>query len=83
MSSPFDHLRTHELCLGRALNDLSPEELRELEQLNGTTEQDIDEFDIAVSAMHLAFLGEVDEPLPNELRARIEQSASQTLGRPD
>jgi hypothetical protein len=72
-----DEERLKELLADRATQGSTPEELNELnELLKIYPESDQHDFDLAAAALNLADM-EIDEPLPDELRARVLASAFQ------
>lgn len=75
MMSSTDHTRFEELDAGRVLGDLSPEELREWEELQGeegTTPEP--ELDLAAAAVAALYAGDRDEALPAGLADRLRQT---------
>lgn len=68
--------RFDELRAGRAMGDLSHEEMAELEKLAaGTDLHDDLEFDLLAAAIEVEALRDSAEPLPASLRARLEKHA--------
>ncbi len=76
MSLAESHPRYEELGAGRAMGDLSLEEDRELELLGEEFGREVDiDFEILATALDLASLRGLTEPMPAALMARLEKQA--------
>jgi hypothetical protein len=74
--------RAEELLAFRAVEGLADTEDRELSTLlSDIPELDDDGFELAAAACHLALIGP-EEPLPEELRRRLERQAAAFRSQP-
>ena len=63
--------RLDELLADRAAQGLSPHEAAELDTLLRASSGDDDSLDLAAAAMHLAFLGDKLEPMPQAMQQKL------------
>ena len=72
MSDSSRMKRLSELLADRALGGLTSDDVRELERL-GAKGAIAQSFERAAAAVHMAFLGDELDPLPDDLRARVSR----------